>query len=191
MQSHLGEVGSCHVLPWVCPGAQRWPRVASGQGWNACDGDGWKATLARTDTQGHPQLRRSHLSRERLPPALSPWRRRDCEPHPAEKSTRTSDRRGRGGPTPGRPLAGLKCGARRRRSLGLPKPGYHEEGAWVGLPWFSEINIWFGSWFSFPTFLPLIHISFHSCCLVFCFFFFNLDQFFLISKAMPSYCKQF
>ena len=179
MQSHLGEVGSCHVLLWACPGAQGWPRVASGQGWNACDGkpggDVWKAALARTYTEGHPQLRGSHLGRERLPRALYVGRRRNREPLPAEKSAGKSDRRGRGGPTPGRPLAGLKCGARRRRSLRLPKPGYQaEKRAWVGLPWFSEISIWFGSWFSFPTFMPL-----HPCFLPLvlfgfcgCFFFF-------------------
>ena len=188
MQSHLGEVGSCHVLPWVCPGAQRWPRVASGQGWNACGGDGWKAALARTYTQGHPQLRRSHLGRERLPPAPSAGRRLDREPHPAEKSTRKSDRRGRGGPTPGRPLAGRNGGG---ASDSPSRDTMRSEPEWA-CPGFLRLVFSLGLGFHFPPSCLSIHISFRSCCLgLFVFFFCNPDQCFLLSKVMPSHCKIF
>lgn len=66
MQSHLGEVGSCHVLPG-CALRYRGDGVASGQGWNACDEDGWKATLARTYRRAIRSCEDRTLGRERLP----------------------------------------------------------------------------------------------------------------------------
>lgn len=160
--------------------------MASGQGWNACDGDGWKAALARTYTQGHPQLRRWHLGRERLPPALSAGRRRDREPHSAEKSTRKSDRRGRGGPTPGRPLAGRNGGG---ASDSPSRDTMRSEPEWA-CPGFLRLVFSLGLGFHFPPSCLSIHISFRSCCLGF-FFFCNPDQFFLLSKVMPSHSKKF